>query len=191
MKTCIQCGETKSLSDFYFSSGRYKSPCKICCLNKRRTLQGMLVERWSGVLNRIEGKHNHSTAIGKERCTREEFFNWALKSVKLLTLYESWVDSGYSRSLTPSVDRIKISKGYTLDNIQWLTMKENNQKGHLDHPEKDYNRKSVTLTKGDRIMKFNSGKEASEYFGINRLAIANNIIKGHKTHGWIAKWDTE
>jgi hypothetical protein len=46
-------------------------------------------------------------------------------------LYNNWIDSGYKKSDKPSVDRIDDYKGYSFDNIQLMTWKENNKKNTL------------------------------------------------------------
>lgn len=55
---------------------------------------------------------------------------WCKKTYPtFISLYRIWQDSGFERKLTPSIDRIDSSKGYTLDNIQWLTLSNNCRKG--------------------------------------------------------------
>lgn len=110
-----------------------------------------------------------------------------MKSTEFRELYDNWVKAGFNRDKSPSIDRIDISKGYVLNNIQWLTMRENNIKGHKDHTY-SYGRKKVRLTQNGKEMVFNSGKEASFYFKKNRLAVTNNIRMGHKIHGWECAW---
>jgi len=45
------------------------------------------------------------------------------------TLYESWVASGYSMRMAPSIDRINSELGYVFDNCRWLTHSENSSLG--------------------------------------------------------------
>lgn len=52
--------------------------------------------------------------------TKEESFD---------KLYDDWVSSGFDKKLSPSIDRVDTSKGYTLDNMRWLTHSENSSIG--------------------------------------------------------------
>lgn len=63
--------------------------------------------------------------------SRELFYAWAMPHTKFHKLYIEWVDSGYDRKLCPSVDRIDSSKGYTLENMEWVTHSENSRRGSI------------------------------------------------------------
>jgi hypothetical protein len=56
-------------------------------------------------------------------------------SADFLQLYRKWVASGQEVGLGPSLDRIDPLKGYTWDNIQWLTWDENRDKGRTEDKE--------------------------------------------------------
>lgn len=162
---------------------------------KRRTFGGVLYQRWRGIIQRERGDVEHyTTSIGRGRLTKAEFYAWAKDNPIFLKLYNHWVESGFDRSLSPSIDRKDVSKGYFLDNMQWITMKQNNCKKQQDHINafgKMFNtgNKKVRLWKNTgEEMFFDSGKEASKYFGKNRLAVTNNIIMGHKLQGWNCEW---
>ena len=43
-------------------------------------------------------------------------------------IYEKWEESGFTRHLTPSIDRKNNNLGYTFDNMQWLTVSQNSKK---------------------------------------------------------------
>jgi len=182
------------LNAFYFSCGRYKHPCIACTKNKRQSIQGVLYQRWRGIVQRCEGQVGHfTTAIGKEHISKEEFFAWALKDGVFCNLYEKWKKAQFNIGLSPSIDRINITKGYTFGNIQWITMRENNSKSMSDHIlafGKTFKKsKKVRLWKNTgEEMFFSSGKAASKFFGKNRLAVTNNIIMGHKINGWNCEW---
>ena len=68
---------------------------------------------------------------------REAFYCWALESLDFHVLWNSWTDSGYNRKLTPSVDRVDSTKGYYLDNMEWVTHSENSRRGAISKHEKD------------------------------------------------------
>lgn len=56
---------------------------------------------------------------------REKLVEWAHDSRMFEVLFVQWEKAGYARGLTPSVDRIDPAKGYTLDNVRWLTVADN------------------------------------------------------------------
>jgi hypothetical protein len=62
---------------------------------------------------------------GKEYLSKGDFFEWAKSDKDFHSLFEAWVVSGNERRLTPSVNRINPDKGYTLDNIEWITVSAN------------------------------------------------------------------
>lgn len=194
MKKCKICDKNKDFSEFYFSNGRYRHPCKECDKNKRYTIKGVLYQRWRGIVQRCDGKCGHyTTANNKEHMNKEEFFEWALKDKEFIKLYNKWKKNLFQRNISPSIDRIDIRKGYTSQNIHWITMRENNSKATSDHLKafgKGFQKsKKVRLWKktGEEIF-FESGKDASKYFNKNRLAVTNNIIMGHKLNGWNCEW---
>lgn len=61
-------------------------------------------------------------------CTREEFYNFAINSSNLFILFNQWIENNYKHNLVPTTDRINIANGYTLDNIQFLTLRDNIRK---------------------------------------------------------------
>jgi len=72
-------------------------------------------------------------AVGKPLLTREEFLEWFKESRdEFDILWSAYVESGYSLTLAPSVDRIKSGKGYEIGNLQWLTQSDNSSKRDRD-----------------------------------------------------------
>jgi hypothetical protein len=98
-----------------------------------KTIKGFLVRLYRNMKSRIEGvqKKKHHLYKGKDLLSKDVFYNWAIEHKDFHSLYKTWVSSGYSRKLTPSVDRIDSSKGYCLDNMRWLTHSENSRLGSL------------------------------------------------------------
>ena len=92
-----------------------------------RTKKGKLMRTYRNMQSRVTGvlKNKRHLYEGKDILPRDEFYEWALKSNKFHALYEGWVASGYKCGMSPSVDRIDPQKGYTLDNMRWLTHSEN------------------------------------------------------------------
>jgi hypothetical protein len=57
---------------------------------------------------------------------------WLYSSPLYHTLHKAWVDSGYEKDSKPSIDRMDESIGYTWDNIQLMTWRENRYKQYID-----------------------------------------------------------
>lgn len=69
---------------------------------------------------------------GLEFVDKKTFYEWALAHPRFNTLFAMYIQSGYRRKYAPSIDRIDTTKGYTLDNMQWLFNFENAAKGMRD-----------------------------------------------------------
>jgi hypothetical protein len=100
-------------------------------------------KRYAHMLARQRGVASHQSngARGKPICTPEEFMAWCMEFDNLqafLTLYFEWAMNDFVRWYSPSIDRINPAKGYTLDNLQWLSFADNcekNNKDPIDHRE--------------------------------------------------------
>jgi hypothetical protein len=62
---------------------------------------------------------------GKAIMPRDVFMTWGKNHLDFLSLYKRWVSCDFDRKLTPSVNRINSDKGYTLDNVEWVTNSQN------------------------------------------------------------------
>jgi hypothetical protein len=94
------------------------------------------------------------------------FRDWALKDRAFLELWNSWVDSDYNQELRPSCDRIMDNHGYSFENIQWVTFREN-----ISKP------KQLQQTRLAILDKTNS--PIAIIFGINNAITLLNV--GHQT----------
>lgn len=146
MKTCKDCNIKKNVDEFYPTQGE----CKECTkkrvrknyksnrryyveYDKKRQRQNfarIFSHRYSGIKARIEGRATREYQVrGKSICTIDEFLSWCNLNLKTFTkLHVQWEKSGWKNLLTPSVDRIKNDKGYTIDNMQWITKSNNSKK---------------------------------------------------------------
>lgn len=93
-------------------------------------------KRYAHMVARHEGRStNSSNANGKGICSKEEFFEWCKKIENLdsfVALYYDWFQSDFLLGYSPSVDRIDASRGYTCDNLQWLSFEENCRKNDIN-----------------------------------------------------------
>src|SRR5688572_30623779 len=48
--------------------------------------------------------------------TRDEFLDWSLNDPEFRRLYQQWIEHGYARAWTPSIDRRDDFEGYVPEN---------------------------------------------------------------------------
>lgn len=103
---------------------------KLWARNKRRTLRGFLDEKYHAMTLRVSGKptNRYSSAVGLPIISKDTFLTWAYAQGDLVPMFEKYKQSGWERNLCPTIDRINNLKGYTIDNIQFLTMVDNLKK---------------------------------------------------------------
>jgi hypothetical protein len=96
-----------------------------------KTEKGFLVRTYRNMLSRVTGvtKNKNHLYLGLEILEKESFYKWSLENIEFNMLFDKWIESNYQRKLTPSIDRIDVSKGYVIENIQWITFSENCKKG--------------------------------------------------------------
>lgn len=92
-----------------------------------RTIKGFLLGRYRAMKRRVSGKSPKHVPYykGKELLKKKDFLNVNMGNLQFLKLYKNWVAHSYDQKLSPSVNRIDSSKGYTLDNMEWVTMSQN------------------------------------------------------------------
>ena len=100
-----------------------------------KTPRGFLMRLYRNMQSRVTGVQVKKRHLyhGKELLSREDFYTWALhgNEKQFFNMFEEYENSGYDRKLAPTVDRINSAKGYTLDNMRWLTHSENSILGGL------------------------------------------------------------
>ena len=130
---------------------------------KRRTKIGRITTIYCGQNQRM------GTSYSLNQLTE-----WVVKQKKYHIMWKKWKESGYKNNLSPSIDRIDNQKGYSLDNIQLMTWKENNTKGRLE-----YSKKIIQKDKNGNILKvWQSAAIAQKHLGIwaqNISHVANKI----------------
>lgn len=116
--------------------------------------------------------------FGKGKCSKEEFINAFVNNEQFLNIYKEWQTNNFQRKYAPSIDRIDNSKGYTLDNLQFIPQRINSVK--------DVKIK-VNVDDGKTIIEFDSQQAAADHIGIWEKAISRGLsentifqIKGYK-----------
>jgi hypothetical protein len=158
MKTCFKCDRQLDIEEFYrhpqMGDGRLNK-CKKCTKadvqqnyarhreqfqeydkqRQREDFTRIFGHRYDGILERVEGRSRKYRVTGSTACTREEFLSWARHPQNFKVFFRLWIDwrrSGYTRRLTPSIDRVNGLGTYSLDNLQWLTVSANSSKGNRE-----------------------------------------------------------
>lgn len=71
-----------------------------------------------------------------ELLSRDDFKKWANSCEELKVMFKIWEESNYNKKLCPSIDRIDSLKGYTIENMRWLTHSENSRLGAISDKRK-------------------------------------------------------
>lgn len=98
-----------------------------------KTKSGKLMRSYRNMISRVKGIQvlkSHLYA-GKAILEKQEFYDFSFADKAFNDLYDAWVLSNFDRKLAPSIDRIDTSKGYTLENIRWITHSENSKLGAI------------------------------------------------------------
>lgn len=186
MKQCSKCKEIKELSEFGKDSrndGGKQSQCVACCnagqLISRRTKKGVIKLKY-----RTQKTSSKKRGHSPPEYTFEEFFKWMMSQDIFHELFDNWVKSDYDKNLNPSVDRKDDYKGYSFENIQIMTWKENSDKFHKDHKggKNTTNYKAIVQMtfEGEFINEFHSIKHASRVVGVSDSDIVQHC-KGKRT----------
>lgn len=134
MRKCNKCSQEKTLEEFPKNKGKHLGRGHYCreCSNKvirdnSLTKNGVITAIWNG--------QRHSSryrGMDMPTYTKQELSEWLINQKLFHELYDKWVESGYFKGNKPSVDRINDYVGYTMDNIQLMTFKQNLDKSHQD-----------------------------------------------------------
>lgn len=126
-KTCKSCKQHKNLGDFSKATSNkdgYNNTCKPCVVVRNteywRTPKGRISQVFS-----VQKVSSRTRGHQAPAYTAAELLAWALQQ-GLLQMVEDWAAAGYDKQLTPSIDRLRVTEGYTLDNIRLVTWQENN-----------------------------------------------------------------
>ena len=106
----------------------------LTCKKYEKTRKGFLMRLYRNMQSRVEGvqRLKHHLYKGKYLLPREEFYAWALENDTFHKLFTDYEQSGHKRKLAPSVDRVNSSRGYSLDNMEFVTMSENSRRGAVN-----------------------------------------------------------
>lgn len=148
MKTCNKCIKEQPLNSF--TKDRTKSDglqtiCKSCrskyhkqyykentCKLKdyqveyRRTFDGKIEMTYHNMQERVKGLTERNQGYqALDLIDKQEFLTWSYTNPDYIRLHEAWKETNFPQQLTPSIDRIDPTKGYTIGNMRWITNIEN------------------------------------------------------------------
>lgn len=103
-------------------------------LKYEKTKSGFLMRLYRNMKSRVSGvqRAKYHLYAFCSLLPKEEFYTWANSSKEFHQLFNEWELSGYNRKLTPSVDRVDSNRGYSLDNMEWVTHSENSRRGSIN-----------------------------------------------------------
>jgi hypothetical protein len=95
-----------------------------------KTMNGYLMRMYRNMKSRVTGVQSKKAHLylGKDLMDKELFYEFAKCSPMFRTLFYQYEEAGYAQKLAPTPDRLDTSKGYTMDNIQWVTHSVNSSR---------------------------------------------------------------
>ena len=171
-KKCTHCNQIKDIAEFYKQKqGKcgVHPWCKDCFKSKARnyyrTKEGIITSIYAHQLKSSKRRGHKPPAY-----SNKELREWVFLQPLFHKLYDEWVNSGYDKWATPSVDRIHDDIHYCIENIQIMTWKENKTKFHSDVKQG----KIITLHKA--VLQYTKdGKFLAEYFSIHEAGNQTGI----------------
>lgn len=161
-----------------------KDKIKITSKKYRTSLHGKLISIFNAQMQRSKKNKGHKN-LHKVEYTKDFFIERFLNDKKYISIYKDWENNNFIKEKSPSIDRINPHIGYTIDNIQMVTWKENFEKSKKEKK----GAKKVNMIKDNKIIKtFNSVTEASLLTGV---CLSNIALCAGKKRGMAGgfKWE--
>jgi len=148
---------------------------------KLKTIYNRMYQRCNN-----KNKENSKYYLNKKLCSREEFLEKFENDNTYKRLFKNWIESGRQLKLTPSIDRIDNTKGYDIDNLQFIT--------HSQNCSKDKHSVPVMVIKDQRLIGiFSTLGDAAKFTGLDVRAIsrASRGIRKHVSGYTFVRLDDE
>ncbi len=130
MKTCNNCKKEQPLTNFHkdiHNKTGHRNECKLCRLNGSRSKFGRIRKIYRKQIGNSKGRNHPAPDY-----TIDMLIEWCIQQEEYHKMYTLWSQNGFSLNLTPTCDRIKDAKPYTLNNLQLMTWEANKKKGERD-----------------------------------------------------------
>jgi len=158
----------------------------------RKTKQGV-----SLVIYQSQKQHSKTRGHNLPTYSLQEFREWLYSQEKFHILFDNWKRLDYQRFYKPSVDRKEDNIGYTMDNIQLMTFRENDLKSDKDAFDGKLKRKHRAVNQytkdGVFVKSYKSMRIAFRETDIHDTCIKDTCKGKQKTAGgfkWKYKEDT-
>lgn len=140
----------------------------------RHTEKGLLTNLYQKLKSR-----NIKNGYGELDFSLDDFKKWSDETENFHRLFRIWCFDDYNKKSKPSVDRINPKKGYTFENMQWLSWSENYYKGIAEVSNKK--EKPIVMYKDGIVLgKFKSLKEAQYFLGMSSNGNISENLKGNR-----------
>lgn len=128
-KVCSQCKFPKAVTEFN-KTKKHKDGLRYtyreCDRASDLSVEGLVFKIYRKQVEK--SRHRGHPPLGY---TKYDLLKWCISESSFNILYSYWVMSDYHTKIRPSVDRICNAAGYSFDNIQLMTWRENNEKSHF------------------------------------------------------------
>ncbi len=148
---CRECNENKEQNMFYKNKSLTRGFSYSCkkCDNKRRnffrkTFDGLISDIYYQQKRNSE-KRNHI----EPTYTKEELYEFLAGNETFNKMFQDWEKSNYNLMLRPTCDRFNDYAGYSFENIEPKTYRDNIEKASRDRRNGINNKVSKTVIKLD------------------------------------------
>lgn len=141
----------------------------------RRSKKGVLTNIFQHMKARSK-KYGYKLGI-----TLEYLHDRFLTDIKFNSIYNRWKRNGYKYYDKPSIDRKDAFGGYTKDNIQVMTWRQNRTKGDVEVAMKKWKAINCFDLQGNQVAQFQSIKDAVEKLGLHQ-GLVSAVLLGDRTH---------